>query len=234
VQLCEKYRPRDWEQFIGNEKAIRRVRFTIGAPGFGDGGGDVFWISGDSSTGKTSLALLMARELGATNWADCVQINGKRFAARDVDELQGWLHLCANGDSGWKVAIVDEAHCITDGAAETLLVLLEHLPSKRLVIFTSTCELAGNLLGPAKTVTDPYRSRCKCVKLTNQGLCKPLAAWLKQGATDAGLDGKPVERYERLMKKHGNNIRACWQEIQQGWGLEDDDAAIDAGEMVTA
>lgn len=216
MQLAEKYRPRTWEQFIGNEKAIGRVRFTLSAEDFGLGAGEVYWIHGDSSTGKTSLALLMAMELGADGWADLVQINGKRFTARDVDELQNWLALCATGDSGWKVAVVDEAHCITDGAAETLLALLEHLPAKRLVIFTSTCALKGNLLGPEKTVTDPFRSRCKVVKLTNQGLCKPLAAWLKSGAMDAGLDGQPVERYEKLMKDNGNNVRACWQDIQQG------------------
>lgn len=216
MQLCEKYRPREWGQFIGNEKAIARVRFTLARPEFGTGSGQVYWVHGDSSTGKTSLALLMAQELGATNWADCVQINGKGFRAPDVADLENWLHLCSSGDSGWKVAIVDEAHCITDGAAENLLVLLEHLPANRLVIFTSTCALEGDLLGPAKSVTDPYRSRCKIVKLSNQGLCKPLAEWLKAGAVAEGLDGQSIEKYERLMKDKGNNVRACWQEIEQG------------------
>src|SRR6267378_2233200 len=58
--LFEKYRPAHWNEIVGQDKIVNRLRQLGARTGFS---GRAFWISGGSGQGKTSLGKLIAREV---------------------------------------------------------------------------------------------------------------------------------------------------------------------------
>jgi len=112
MQLCEKYRPKDFDDFIGQDKVIRQVRALLGREGFGQGKGEAFWVSGPTGTGKTTLAQIVSRYLGVEPgpaW-NYVEIDGDKCnveMVRSLDERTRAAGLLADT---WQVFIVNEAH----------------------------------------------------------------------------------------------------------------------------
>jgi ABC-type glutathione transport system ATPase component len=74
TQLTESYRPRAFDDVVGQDKIIQHIR-ALAKRGLA---GRAYWLSGQSGTGKTTIARLIAQEVAgalATN-----EVN-----ARDVD-----------------------------------------------------------------------------------------------------------------------------------------------------
>ena len=69
AQLHEQYRPREWSEIVGQEKVIARIR-QIAKRGLA---GRAYWLSGQSGTGKTTIARLIAAEV-ASAW--CIEESG--------------------------------------------------------------------------------------------------------------------------------------------------------------
>ena len=63
--LHEKYRPTEFDQFIGQVKAVTRIKAILGLPSFTGG---AFLLHGPSGSGKTSLAT-PARGPAVLPWA---------------------------------------------------------------------------------------------------------------------------------------------------------------------
>jgi DNA polymerase III gamma/tau subunit len=59
MQLTEQYRPQTWGDVVGQDRAVSRLR-ALAQRGLG---GRAYWISGQSGTGKTTIARLIAAEL---------------------------------------------------------------------------------------------------------------------------------------------------------------------------
>jgi DNA polymerase III subunit gamma/tau len=57
--LYEQYRPQSWGEVIGQDKAIQKIE-AMKRRGLG---GRAYWIAGQSGTGKTTLARLLALEI---------------------------------------------------------------------------------------------------------------------------------------------------------------------------
>jgi len=225
MNLSEKFRPRTWADFVGQAEAVRRARFVMSRPDFGRESGDAWWIGGGpSGCGKTSLALLVARDLGCNEFT-APQYQGKHVNAQTVRDIEQDLWYCPQTGT-WKCIIIDEGHLIRDGAVEAFLTLLEHLPARRLVIFTSTSDLLDKApADPSKVKRSwvdwgehngPWARRCKRFPFTAQGVCEAGAARIKGIAEAEGLDGQPVERYARLLADCHNNIGLALQEVEMG------------------
>src|SRR5262245_17092896 len=54
--LAEQYRPRAWADVVGQDRAVNRIQGLV-KRGLG---GRAFWLSGQSGTGKTTIARLIA------------------------------------------------------------------------------------------------------------------------------------------------------------------------------
>ena len=89
--------------------------------------------------------------------------------------------------------------------------MLERLPVRALVIFTTTESLSEDLFG---NFSGPFGSRCKVLSFTNQGLAQAFAERAKQIAEAEGLDGQPVARYVRLVQDSRNNFRQVLQRVE--------------------
>ena len=57
--LYEQYRPRTWAEVLGQDKVLHKIGM-IRRRGLT---GRAFWISGQSGTGKTTIARLLAAEI---------------------------------------------------------------------------------------------------------------------------------------------------------------------------
>ena len=219
MQLCEKYRPGVWDEFIGQPKVLRRVRMMLDRPGFGEGGGEAFLITGPSGTGKTTLAQLISRALGVQpgNAWNYLELDGDKCTAEAVRSLDDQTRAASMFSDEWRVIIVNEAHAITSRAVQAWLTLLERLPERWLVVFTTTEPADNKLFG---NFSEQMLSRFAVLTFTNQGLAKDMASRAREIAQSEGLDGQPVQRYVRLVQDKHNNFRAVLQAIYAGEMIE--------------
>ncbi|MCC7314061.1 MAG: hypothetical protein IT419_04515, partial [Planctomycetes bacterium] len=76
-----------------------------------------------------------------------------------------------------------------------------------------SADLFGNFDGP-------FRSRCKTIAFTNQGLAQVFAERARQIALAENMDGKPEAAYVRLVQRCKNNLRMALNEIEAGEMLD--------------
>jgi len=217
MQICERYRPRTWPEFIGQGKVVQRIRALIGREGFGEGGGDALLFAGPTGTGKTTLARIIAAELGCGPWA-VTELDGDKCSVEAVRALGNTLGQGALGSvNGWRVIVVNECHAMTSRAVQALLTLLEGLPARRLFILTTTEAPEAGLFGQ---FSRPLLGRCKVFNFTSQGLAQLFAVRAREIAEAEGLNGKPDSAYLRLVQNCKNSMREVLQRIDAGEMME--------------
>src|SRR5207244_4406715 len=88
--LPEQYRPATWSEVVGQDKTVQRIQ-ALAKRGLS---GRAFWISGQSGTGKSSIAKLLAAEVAddfCTQELDAGALTVSRL--RELEEemnIRGW------------------------------------------------------------------------------------------------------------------------------------------------
>lgn len=208
TSLAEKYRPSSFDEMVGNPKAVGQCR-NIASKGIG---GRALWLSGPSSTGKTTASRLLAATI-ADRWGT-VEIDAGSLTADTLREWQDQAHLFAWGKGG-RVFILNEAHGLRADLIRRLLVWLEELPDHCSVIFTTTAAGEEKLFED-QIDASPLLSRCITISFTNQGIAQPFADRAREIAVKEGIDGKPPAEYLKLARECKGNMRMMLQRIENG------------------
>lgn len=134
--LVDRYRPRVLADVRGQDQVVLPLRQILKSPM-----SCALIFEGGTGTGKTSAAIAFARELGVEvdqpQLGGLYQIPSGEQTGETVRELVRSLSLCPMMGSGWKVVIVNEADYMSQSAAQIWLDVLENLPRKSIVIFTT-------------------------------------------------------------------------------------------------
>ena len=211
--LYEAYRPRKWDDLVGQDKVRQRIE-ALRRRGLN---GRAYWISGASGTGKTTVARLLAAEIADPEFV--IEFDSAdQLRQGDVDDIAHYMALSATGKGG-RVWIINEAHGLRKPVIRQLLGILERLPGHVAVIFTTTRDGQDSLFED-EIDAHPLLSRCIVFALTNQGLSRPFAERAKWIAQREGLDGQPIEKYVKLVQRCRNNMRAVLQAVDSGEMLE--------------
>jgi len=207
--LFEKYRPQTFKDMIGQTEAVKQTRAILKR----QWGGRAYWLAGESGTGKTSLARIVAHHGADPFFVEEFDSPAALMEATTQKRIETGIHLYAAGKGG-RAFIINEAHGLRKPEIRWLLGLLERLPNHVAVLFTTTRD-SGQLWCDAQTDAAPLLSRCVCIDLACTS--RTLGAFAREAKRIAqleGLDGAPLSAYRQLAKDCRGNFRMMLQRIE--------------------
>jgi len=145
----EKYRPNRFEGLLGQEEIVKRVQSltkSLNIPHL--------LFAGPAGTGKSSLALVIVKELFGASWKEnYLELNASDTRGIDVvrQEVKNFARTKSIGQVPFKVIFLDEADALTREAQQALRRTMEN--------FTSTCRFILSCNYSSKII-DPIQSRC--------------------------------------------------------------------------
>ncbi len=134
LALYRKYRPKTFDEVLGQDHIVDVLKGAVKAGRIGH----AYLFSGPRGTGKTSVARILAREIGCHEH-DLMEIDAA--SNRGIDDIRSLRESVYTVPlrGACKVYIIDEAHMITKDAANAFLKTLEE-PPKHVVFILATTE----------------------------------------------------------------------------------------------
>ena len=145
----EKYRPKKFEDLIGQDDILKKVESltkSLNIPHM--------LFAGPAGTGKSTLALIVVKELFGINWKEnYLELNASDERGIDVvrQKVKDFARTKAIGNVPFKIIFLDEADALTKEAQQALRRTMES--------FTGTCRFVMSCNYSSKII-DPIQSRC--------------------------------------------------------------------------
>ncbi|WP_254512287.1 AAA family ATPase [Anatilimnocola floriformis] len=212
--LAEKYRPQTFDDLVGQSKIVNRIKFMRDRGGLR---GRVFWLVGNSGSGKTSAARIIANDI-ADSWA-IQELDAQEFT---LDAVRQFERMCSSkpiGEKGCHVFICNESHRLSDRVVSRLQTVLEEPCVQRNSTWIFTTTIAGQTsLFADKFDACPFLSRATVLEFESRGeqLVLDYACHVRKIAQAEGCDGQPIDRYIDLIKTCKLNLRQALMAVESG------------------
>ncbi len=132
--LYTKYRPQKFSEVIGQDHVVDVLKSSLKQGNISH----AYLFSGSRGTGKTSVARILAHEIGTTA-KDLYEIDAaSNNGVEEVRTLNESI-LTLPFDSKYKIYILDEVHMLSKSAFNALLKTLEE-PPKHIIFILATTE----------------------------------------------------------------------------------------------
>lgn len=176
-----KYRPTGFEDVLGQRGVVRAVEESLNSEST-----HAFLFSGPSGVGKTTLARIIAAEVGCDS-RNLIEIDAATHTGIDaMRDVASTLQYSALGGGGVRVLVVDECHALSKPAWQSLLKVLEEPPDDVYWVLCTT---------EVSKVIPTIRNRCQCYELAEVGF-DDLLELLTHVADEEKLDvGTKVLQY---------------------------------------
>ena len=145
----ERYRPEKFEEVMGQQEIVKRVRSLVQSLNIPH-----LLFAGPAGTGKSTLALIIVRELFGDKWKqNYLELNASDERGIEVvrQKVKDFARTKALGNVPFKVIFLDEADALTREAQQALRRTMEN--------YTNTCRFTLSCNYSSKII-DPIQSRC--------------------------------------------------------------------------
>ncbi len=184
--LINKYRPKEFSEIVGQDAVVRSLQTVLKK-----GSSKTFLFTGQSGTGKTTLARIVVKEVGCAP-ADILEIDSATYTGiDDMRAIAATLLYKPLGDGAVKAIIVDEAHALSSSAMKSLLKTLEAPPPWAYWILCTTEPMR---------LPETIRTRCTRYDLKSVGI------------SDLGDLLETIAEKENLSSVDGRIIDLCAKE----------------------
>src|SRR3989338_4527766 len=132
--LYRAYRPQTFAEVRGQQQVVGALEAALKHP---EKMAHAYLFAGSRGTGKTSVARILAREMGVSD-KDLYEIDAA--SNRGIDDIRALREsvYAMPFDSPYKFYIIDEAHMLTKDAWNALLKTLEEPPKHAMFVLATT------------------------------------------------------------------------------------------------
>jgi len=145
----EKYRPSKFSEVVGQEDILKRVESLTNSLGIPH-----LLFAGPAGTGKSTLALIIVKDLFKENWREnYLELNASDERGINVvrEKVKNFARTKSLGNVSFKVIFLDEADALTPEAQQALRRTMEN--------YSATCRFILSCNYSSKII-DPIQSRC--------------------------------------------------------------------------
>ncbi len=145
----EKFRPKEWEEFVNQKEIVERVKAFVNAKNIPH-----LLFAGPPGVGKTTLALLIARKLYGSNWrGNFLDLNASDDRGIDIirHKVKEFARTKPVGNVPFKIIFLDEADALTKDAQQALRRIMENYAN--VCRFILSCNYSSRII-------EPIQSRC--------------------------------------------------------------------------
>lgn len=145
----EKYRPQKFADVAGQEEIVKRIEALTSSLNIPH-----LLFAGPAGTGKSTLALIVVKELFKENWKDnYLELNASDERGINIvrEKVKSFARTKSLGEVPFKVIFLDEADALTPEAQQALRRTMEN--------YSATCRFILSCNYSSKII-DPIQSRC--------------------------------------------------------------------------
>ena len=149
----EKYRPQTFKEVKGQKQVVNRVKAFVEAKNLPH-----LLFSGPAGVGKTTLSLVIAKQLFGENWRDHVlELNASDERGIDVvrTKVKDFARVRSLNKVPFKIIYLDECDALTRDAQQALRRTMENYAAT--TRFILSCNYISKII-------DPIQSRCTVFK----------------------------------------------------------------------